>query len=462
MQIEYVAPPTVSAFLDSNDFVRVIHGPVGSGKSSGCVVEILRRALEQEPNAKRLRKSRWAVVRNTYRELEDTTRKTFEQWLGHLGRWREKDFAFEIQLPLKDGTRLEAEVLFRALDRPEDVKKLLSLEITGAYVNELREIPKPILDGLSMRVGRYPAKADGGATWFGVWGDTNPWPETSEYAELFRSIPDGFALFRQPSGLSRDAENVENLPDGYYARMCAGKDSEWIDEYVHGKNPRADKGSVYGELLAGLEQRKGIGEFRHPNDGVFASFDLGVSDATAIWFWRINAHGMPDLIDWYECSGKGAKHYFETLKGRGYQYAKIWLPHDARSRTFQTGVSTLEMFLEEFPGRVGITPELSIDDGIGAGRWLLEQPMRIHARCAEGLKRLRAYKYEWDEARKVFSKRPCHDWTSHTADAFRYVASAVRASEAYLPKPTTAPKPLDIRQAHNNFSLDELWRAHRR
>ncbi len=450
---EVTVGATVHDFIQSDAFVRVVHGPVGSGKSSACVLEILRRATEQAPNRKGHRLTRFAVVRNTYRELEDTTRKTFEQWLGTLGTWREKDFAFEISQPLEDGTRIEAEVLFRALDRPQDIKKLLSLEITGAYVNELRELPKAILDGLQMRVGRYPMKADGGATWSGVWADTNPWPQTSEYAELFAQMPEGFAIFRQPSGLGPDAENIENLPAGYYARMCAGKDTEWIAEYVEGRNPRADKGSIYGEWLAKLGPK--VGAFEHPKDGVFASFDLGVSDSTAIWFWRVNDKGVPDVIDWYECSGEGAEHYFGVLRERGYEYEKIWLPHDARARTFQTGVSTLDLFLREFPGQVAIGPELGIADGIGAARWVLEQPIRIHERCSEGLKRLRAYRYEWDEGRKSFSRKPLHDWTSHTADAFRYVACVAKASELLTRKAETAAKP--PARDPSSFSLDELW-----
>lgn len=452
MNVTFEAPPVVSEFLDSDAFVRVIHGPVGSGKSSGCVVEILRRALEQKPNAKKIRSSRWVVVRNTYRELEDTTRKTFEQWLGPLGKWRERDFAFEVDRPLEDGTRLQAEVLFRALDRPEDVKKLLSLEITGGYINELRELPKLILDGMQMRVGRFPQKSEGGATWSGVWADTNPWAMTSEYEELFASRPEGFALFRQPSGLAEDAENIENLPDGYYRRMCAGKDAEWVDEYVRGLNPKADKGSIYGKWIAAIQ----TAEFEHPTDGVHATFDLGVSDSTAIWFWRFGKDRRVDVLDWYECSGEGAEHYFKILRERGYQYAKIWLPHDARARTFQTGVSTFDLFNAAFPGRVEIGPALSVDDGIGAGRWLLEQSIRIHARCADGLKRLKAYRYKWDENKKCFSKQPLHDWTSHTADGWRYMAVVVRPVEQLTRPDEAKPKPPPAR-ATDSFSLDELW-----
>lgn len=455
-ELVFEAPATVSKFMDSDAFVRVIHGPVGSGKSSGCIMEILRRAMEQEPNEHGTRDTRWVIVRNTYRELEDTTRKTFEQWLQPLGRWREKDFAFELEQPLEDGTQLKAEILFRALDNPKDVKKLLSLEITGAYVNELREVPKVILDGLQMRVGRYPKKSEGGATWSGVWGDTNPWSISSEYAELFEAAPEGFELFRQPSGLGVDAENIENLPTDYYKRMSAGKDSAWIDEYVHGKNPRADKGSIYGEWLADLRLRKAILDFEHPLDGVYVVFDLGVSDATAMWFFRLGKGGMPEIIDWYEATGEGAQHYFDILNGlcpegcdrpRKYQIARIFLPHDAKQRTFQTGVSTLDQFLKAFPGRVAMVPQLDVAPGIDGARWLLEQDIRIHSRCEPGLKRLGAYRFEWDEVKKVFKKTPLHDWSSHTADSFRYMAAVVnpvilRDHKQPQPEPGPIAKPL--------------------
>lgn len=441
VRVVFEAPLVVSQFLDSDAFVRVIHGPVGSGKSSGCVTEILRRALEQEPDERGIRDTRWAVVRNTYRELDDTTRQTFEQWLGPLGKWREADFAFEIDRPLKDGTRLKTEVLFRALDRPEHVRKLLSLEITGAYINELREIPKAILDGLTMRVGRYPSMKDGGATWDGIWADTNPWAESSEYAELFADPPEGFALFRQPSGLSDAAENVENLKPGYYSRMMAGKDKALVDEYVHGKNPKSDKGSVYGEWIADLYARGRIGEFKFPTNDIRATYDLGIGDAAAIWFWRLNSKKQVDLVDWYENSGKGAEHYFEVMRERGYEYERVFLPHDGAARSFQTGISTEQLFRKEFGSKVVVLPRLSKADGIGAARWMLEQQMRIHeANCDEGLKRLKAHRFEWNEERKVYSKEPLHDWTSHTADALKYVAYAMKPAVAALPKPAP-PKP---------------------
>jgi hypothetical protein len=431
-------PPTVWRFYQSDAFVRVLHGPVGSSKSSNCVLELGRRASLQRAH-EGLRDTRFAVIRNTYRELEDTTRATFDQWLGDAGEWREADFAFDIEGEADDGTTVKSEILFRALDKPKDVKKLLSLELTGAYINELREVPKLILDGLTSRLGRWPRKLDGGASWYGMWGDTNPWAESSEYAELFANPPNGFELFRQPSGLSPEAENIENLPDGYYERMCAGKSQDWIDEYVHGKNPKADKGSVYGEQIADLKRAGRICSFDHPLDGVNATFDLGLSDATAIWFWRIGPDGLPDILDWYEATGKSAEHFIAVLKGqmpdgvdrpRKYQLSRIWLPHDARQRTFQTGVSTFDRFLADPQlGRITeIVPELSIASGIDAGRWLLEQKPRIHSRCADGVKMLGAYRFKFDDEKLVFSKTPIHNFASHTADAWRYVACVVQPS----------------------------------
>lgn len=466
--VRYDAPRTLARMLRSDAFVRCVVGPVGSGKSSGCIIELLRRAREQAPGPDGIRRSRWAVIRNTYRELEDTTRKTFEAWVPEaLGRWYEQDFTFV----MKFGD-VEAEVLFRALDRPEHVKKLLSLELTGAYINELREVPKAVLDLLQARVGRYPSKKDGGPTWFGIWADTNPWHMGHWGYKLFSvERPEGFELYEQPSGLSEDAENVANLPAGYYERLCRGKDEEWVDVYVRSKYGASDRGSVYGLLLDALQRGGAVSDFQWPGDGVHVAFDLGISDATAMWFWRVGPSGDRqgvDFVDYYEASGKALSHFFGVLDERGYRYSHFWLPHDARARTLQTGESVLDLFLEECrlkrwgAADVEIGPELSLEDGIGAGRWLLEQRTRFHrGRCAEGLEKLREYRYEWDEEAKVFSKRPLHNFASHCADAYRgaaLVAKVVQGLERPPAKPPEAPAAVPMDQS---FTLEQLhgWAA---
>lgn len=224
--------------MKSDAFVRGLRGPVGSGKSTACVMEILRRAKQQQPGHDKIRRNRWAVIRNTYPELKTTTIKTWHQWVpAHLGRWVDQGPpTHHIIQQLPDGTSLDVEVLFMALDRPEDVRKLLSLELTGAWINEAREVPKAVLDGLTGRVGRYPSARDGGPTWSGIILDTNP-PDSDHwwYKLAEEQCPAQFEFFSQPGGLDEHAENRENLPKDYYEKAVLGKDQDWVNVYVHGK-----------------------------------------------------------------------------------------------------------------------------------------------------------------------------------------------------------------------------------
>lgn len=223
----------------------------------------------------------------------------------------------------------------------------------------------------------------------------------------------------------------------------------------------ANVGSVFGDLIEALEKRGAVSEFAHEKDGVFTSWDLGISDATAIWFWRLNADGMPDMIDHYESTGKPISHYFDVVDAKPYKYVQHWVPHDARARTLQTGVATIEQFAAHWPDQIAVTPELSLAQGIEAARWLLQQPVRFHSRCQEGVEALKAYHYVWDDDRKVLGAKPEHDWSSHTADAFRYLALVVKHSEMMTRKaPVQALKlPGSIDET---YTLDECWQDRER
>jgi hypothetical protein len=237
VDIIYKASPTMRKFHKSNAFVRAVMGPIGSGKSVGCIADLLVKAHDQAPNSEGVRNTRWVVIRNTYRELQDTTIKTFHDWVPEAaGYWSKMNMTFTLEQRQPDGTTVHAEFMFRALDRPNDVKKLLSLEITGGFINEAREVPKQVVDMLQGRCGRYPSKREGGPTWFGIIMDTNPPDNDSWWYKLFEeNLPENFEIFYQPSGMAEDAENIENLPPGYYPNMIGGKDQEWINVYVHGQ-----------------------------------------------------------------------------------------------------------------------------------------------------------------------------------------------------------------------------------
>ncbi len=242
----YEAAPTLRAFSDDNSFVRGIMGPFNSGKSSACVAEIVSRAHEQAATRNgQPARVRVAAIRNTYRQLKDTTLRTVFDWLppDKFGTWKETEFTYLIT----GFTGLTIELLFRALDRPQHVSNLLSLELTYAWVNEAREVPWVIIEALQARVGRYPSLRDGGAAWAGVFMDTNAPDIEHWWPRLFEEQrPSNAKLFKQPSGLSPKAENLPYIQGrddhgqlvagaAYYQNLAKGKDPSFVDVYVHGK-----------------------------------------------------------------------------------------------------------------------------------------------------------------------------------------------------------------------------------
>lgn len=262
--VELVYKPdgeVLKAFMKDNTFFRGIRGPVGSGKSVACCIEVFRRALQQEKNEQGVRRSRWAIIRNTNPQLRTTTIKTWLDWFPE-NDWGKFTWSVPYTHMIKKGD-LELEVIFLALDRPEDVKKLLSLELTGIWINEAREVPKSIIDACTMRVGRFPSMREGGPTWTGVIADTNApeedhwWPIMSGEVPIPDHIPreqakmlvkpDNWSFYVQPSGMVEDknedgeiegykpnpkAENRKNMMKSYYPNLIQGKTKSWIDVYV--------------------------------------------------------------------------------------------------------------------------------------------------------------------------------------------------------------------------------------
>src|SRR5215469_3538271 len=138
-EFTYADAPTIEDFAVSDAFIRALMGPFGSGKTSACINEIVRRARKQKAGPDGIRHTRWAVIRNTYGELKTTTMNSFFMWQpeAYCGRHYVADHRYVMNRE----PNLDCEVMFLALDRPDHVKKLLSLELTGAFVNEAREIP---------------------------------------------------------------------------------------------------------------------------------------------------------------------------------------------------------------------------------------------------------------------------------------------------------------------------------
>ena len=268
----YKPTATQREFMLDENYVRVLAGPVGGGKSVTCVHELVRLAMGQAPNAKNIRKTRAVIVRNTADQLALTTRKTVFDWLppGEAGIWKAVEKTFILMAKLADGTMVESEWLFIALDTPDDVRKALSLETTFIWGNEARELHQDVVDGLLGRLNRYPSMKDGGPTRSCALFDTNMPDEDTWWHNKMEEPPSNWAICKQPPAilkpltyterfseepeevlLDKDAQewcvnpecdNYDHLPKQYYPNLIPGKTEDWLRVYLR---------SEYGRSLSG-------------------------------------------------------------------------------------------------------------------------------------------------------------------------------------------------------------------
>jgi hypothetical protein len=232
-------------------------------------------------------------------------------------------------MPLEDGTHVEAEIYFLALDKDEDIRKLKSLELTGAWINEASEVPKAVIDMAILRIDRYPSKKNGGPSWTGIIADTNP-PDTDSWwyklAEVQR--PRGYRFFQQPPALLRipnsdppeyvpnegqgeypPAENIRNHNSGYgyYLRAIPGQTPEWIKVFILGQYGTVVSGKpVYPEYndtvhcaKAALEPYRGI--------PLILGWDFGLTPACVIC--QISPRGQFRVIEEYVSENMGIRTF---------------------------------------------------------------------------------------------------------------------------------------------------------
>ena len=187
-------------------------------------------------------------------------------------------------------------------------------------------------------------------------------------------------------------------------------------------------GSYYGGAIAQAEREGRIRHAVEPLDApVHTAWDLGIGDSTAIWWWQVAGSELR-IVDYYESHGVGLDHYAALIKAKPYRRGEDFVPQDAKVREFASGRTRVESMIE-----LGLTPRVvkahRIEDGINAVRRTLPRCV-IHARrCERGLDALRLYQAEWDDETRVLANRPKHDWTSHAADAFRYLALSWQEAE---------------------------------
>ncbi len=241
--VNYTAPPTVARMMLDDSLVRILTGPVGSGKTTGMALECARRMNDEHVDANKVRKTRVAVIRNTAQQLRQTVLPEIEKWLQPAYRYKVTDSTLEFRYALPDGTRVESDWMLIPLDTPKDIQRLLSLNLSFAWISECREVPLEIVDSLLGRIGRFRSIGVSQSAYYGIMAETNmPDEDSAWYNKLELELPKGWRVFKQPGGMEPNAENRQNLRPNYYEDLIENNTSDWSDVYVHAK---------YGKSLSG-------------------------------------------------------------------------------------------------------------------------------------------------------------------------------------------------------------------
>jgi len=219
-------------------------------------------------------------------------------------------------------------------------------------------------------------------------------------------------------------------------------------------------GAYYGQEMRRITDLDKITDIEY--DDMFpchTAWDLGFNDSTSIWWYQV-VHGEIRVLDHHSSNGQAIPFYTGLLKQKeeefGYKYGIHWLPHDARAKTLASGGKSI---IEQLSTKIDIkhikiVPNLSLQDGIQATRLALTRTW-FDNRCEEGIECLRQYQREWDDDKKVFRDRPKHDWTSHSADAFRYLSIVWKDEE----KPTVKDESIKgLHVGKTEVTLEQLWK----
>lgn len=329
----YVPNPTGKLFDASGAFVNLIMGPYGSGKSTICVNKIVKHACNMPIWSSGRRRAKWLIIRNTSGELQSTTLQTWLTWFGELGdiRKRQKPL-LTYEHTFNDGKGVvELELVFIALDRPEDVRKLKSIEATAAYVNEISEVPQAVLHHLVGRVNhRYPSQAFCSEPyWSGIIADTNP-PDEDHwiYKDFENNASPNYKIFHQPSGLLENADgsfqkdkygnyiqnpecdNYANLAKDYYEKLAEKRTEGFIKVYCGGKYGIVESGKrVYPEYNADihsvprLEAIQGL--------PIHLGFDFGLTPACIVI--QITPRGQVRVLKEYVAEDMGIRTFAKNV-----------------------------------------------------------------------------------------------------------------------------------------------------
>jgi phage terminase large subunit len=363
-------------------------------------------------------------ARETQKSIADSVHHLLANQIGLLGL----DSFYRIQETSIKGAN-GTEFLFAGI-RQQNIVNLKSFEdVDICWVEEAQVVTKRSWEVLIPTIRKNESE---------IWLSFNPELETDETYQRFvvNPPPDCEVVTVNyydnpflPDTIRKEIEHLKVADPDAFANIYEGHCKQAIE------------GAIYKQQIIQAEKENRFTSV--PYDAVKpvdTFWDLGFGDSVAIWL--VQTCGFEyHLIDFIEDSQQDIGFYLKKLQERPYVYGTHYLPHDARAKVLAAAGRTIEQQVSSGGRKVEIVPNASIEDGIAAARAIFNRCWFDKVKCADGIQALRHYRYAVDETlsvgdKQVFKKEPCHDWASHPADSFRYLAIAIKE-----PKQKRPPKP---------------------
>lgn len=371
-----------------------------AGKTVACVNDLILRATQNE---RQHPPPRYGYLAPTYTQAKDVAWSYLKHYTAPIPGMEMREVDLQVTFPWGPSIRLYG---------ADNYDRMRGLYFDGVVIDEPADI-----DPRAWPEVVRPALADHGG-----WAVFIGTPKGRDYfydlVTAGEKDPDKWLVLRLPASTTGILAAAE-LDD---ARRTMSE--EQYEQEFECSFDAAIVGAYYGKLMAAAEKEKRItGVPYEPAARVWTAWDLGMRDSTAIWFAQVVGREI-HLIDYYEMTGADLGHYVREIEKRPYVYAGHILPHDVEAKELGTGKSRKEV-LEALNLKVTVSRQLGVEDGINAVRMVLPRCWFDARKCERGVNALKLYRSEYDTKLKALKPRPVHDWASHAADAFRYLAITI-------------------------------------
>lgn len=402
-------------------------GPLGSGKTTCMIYECLRRAAEQEPGPDGIRRTRVAVVRNTLKQLMSTVLPDILAVLGPIARFHVTSSCVRVRVG-----DVHSDWYLMPLDTEKDQQRLLSMQLSFAWVAEFREVLPALIPPLRGRTGRYPSEKLAGVncTWRGVFGESNPFNVDSDWNDtLVISKPPHWGFWHQPGGRTPEAENVEHLPEDYYGDLVDGADPGWVAVHVDAEIGESleGKGVWRGSYDRNFHVSRGTLELV-PFAPLLFSFDFGRTPACLLG--QMEPEGRLIVLAEFTSVDSGLERFLEGkvvpgLVGRGWSgVRRVVVGDPAGQHQAQDSENSCFKVLKErgFPVRAASTNEpwpriLAVEKRLNMRKGIL-----IDGRCAVTLSALAgAYRFRKKRTGEIDDLPEKKHPVSDVADCLQYL-----------------------------------------